>query len=73
LTNQEIDHEAETQPMENTHANEALEALVVSNGSSRAASVQEESAPNGEPGEPGEPQGEPKFDGTNGNLEDEEL
>jgi histone demethylase JARID1 len=70
LTNQEIDHEAETQPMENTHANEALEALVVSNGSSRAASVQEESAPNGEPGEP---QGEPKFDGTNGDLEDEEL
>ncbi|KAJ5517810.1 Zinc finger PHD-type [Penicillium expansum] len=70
LTNQEIDPDAENQAMENTHANEALEALVVSNGSSRAGSVQEESAQNGEPGEP---HGEPKLDGTNGDLEDEEL
>ncbi|QQK43545.1 PHD transcription factor (Rum1), putative [Penicillium digitatum] len=70
LTNQEIDPEADNQAMENTHANEALEALVVSNGSSRAASVQEESAQNGETGEP---HGEPKLDGTNRDLEDEEL
>ena len=70
LTNQEIDPEAEGQPMENTHANEALEALVVSNDSSRAASVQGESIQNGENGGP---QGGPKLDGTNGDLEDEEL
>lgn len=70
LTNQEIDPEADNQPMENTHANEALEALVVSNGSSRAASVQDESAQNGEHSEP---QDEPKLGGTNGDLEDEEL
>lgn len=70
LTNQEIDPEADNQPMENTHANEALEALVVSNGSSHAGSVQDESAQNGDHGEPRD---EPKLDGTNGDLEDEEL
>ncbi|KAJ5362824.1 hypothetical protein N7541_003668 [Penicillium brevicompactum] len=66
LTNQEIDPDAEPQPMENTHANEALEALVVSNGSSRAGSVPEE------PVEMGEPQDPPKLEGANEEL-DEEL
>jgi histone demethylase JARID1 len=68
LTNQEIDPDAEPQPMENTHANEALEALVVSNGSSRAASIQDESGQNGDGA-----QDEPKLDGANGDLVDEEL
>lgn len=45
LTNQDGDPEAE--PMD-SHANEALEALNASNGSSRAASVHEESAPSGD-------------------------
>lgn len=44
LTNQDVEQEVEQEPeaMDNTHANEALEALDVSNGSSRAPS------PNGE-------------------------
>jgi histone demethylase JARID1 len=67
LTNQEIDPDAEPQPMENTHANEALEALVVSNGSSRAGSVLEESAPSGET------QDVPKPEVTNGDIDDDEL
>ncbi|KAL3478408.1 PLU-1-like protein-domain-containing protein [Aspergillus californicus] len=37
LTNQDIDHEQDPEPMENTHANEALEALVV--GHDRSSSV----------------------------------
>lgn len=48
LTNQDVEGDAE--PMENLHANEALEALNVSNGSSRAGSVQAEQAPPGETG-----------------------
>jgi histone demethylase JARID1 len=64
LTNQEIDPEAEPQPMENTHANEALEALVVSNGSSRAGSVLEEA---------GEPQDGPKIKSTALDPDDDEL
>ncbi|CAG7923181.1 unnamed protein product [Penicillium olsonii] len=67
LTNQEIDPEAEPQPMENTHANEALEALVVSNGSSRAGSLPQE------PAAMGEPQDAPKLEGTNAQLDDDEL
>ncbi|KAJ5949005.1 hypothetical protein N7454_002312 [Penicillium verhagenii] len=46
LTNQDVDPESEA--MENTHANEALEALNASNGSSRASSPNDESAPNGD-------------------------
>lgn len=42
LTNQ--DNEPDTEPMENTHANEALDALNVSPGSSRAGSAQAEPA-----------------------------
>jgi histone demethylase JARID1 len=67
LTNQEIDPDAEPQPMDNTHANEALEALVVSNGSSRAGSVPEESVP------PAEPHDASRLEDTNGNADDEEL
>jgi histone demethylase JARID1 len=66
LTNQEIDPDAEPQPMENTHANEALEALVVSNGSSRAGSVPEESA------QTGQTQDGPKQESTNGDIDDDE-
>ncbi|KAJ5563000.1 hypothetical protein N7535_002554 [Penicillium sp. DV-2018c] len=68
LTNQEIDPDAEPQPMENTHANEALEALVVSNGSSRAASIQSDSGQNGDGA-----QDEPKLNGVTGDLSDENL
>ncbi|KAJ5108647.1 hypothetical protein N7456_005322 [Penicillium angulare] len=46
LTNQDVDPDAET--MENTHANEALEALDVSNGSSRAPSPNDENAAGGD-------------------------
>jgi len=43
---QEIDPDAEPQPMENTHTNAGpWRPLVVSNSSSRAGSVPEESAP----------------------------
>ncbi|KAJ5099630.1 hypothetical protein N7532_006631 [Penicillium argentinense] len=42
LTNQDVEPEAE--PMENLHANEALEALNASNGSSRAPSPNEDQA-----------------------------
>ncbi|KAJ5104644.1 Zinc finger PHD-type [Penicillium alfredii] len=48
LTNQDVEQEPEAEPIENTHANEALEALDVSNGSSRAGSVHEDPAPSGE-------------------------
>lgn len=46
LTNQDVEPEAEA--MENTHANEALEALNASNGSSRAPSPNDESVQNGD-------------------------
>lgn len=46
LTNQDAEPEAE--PMENLHANEALEALNASNSSTRAGSVNAESVPAGE-------------------------
>lgn len=67
LTNQEIDPDAEPQPMENTHANEALEALVVSNGSSRAGSI-----PN-EPVETSEPQDASRVESANVQPDDNEL
>ncbi|CAG8316293.1 unnamed protein product [Penicillium salamii] len=67
LTNQEIDPDAEPQPMENTHANEALEALVVSNGSSRAGSIPQE------PTEMSEPQDAPKLESADVELDDDEL
>ncbi|CAG8125521.1 unnamed protein product [Penicillium salamii] len=67
LTNQEIDPDAESQPMENTHANEALEALVVSNGSSRAGSIPQE------PTEMSEPQDAPKLESADVELDDDEL
>ncbi|CAG8940633.1 unnamed protein product [Penicillium salamii] len=67
LTNQEIDPDAEPQPMENTHANEALEALVVSNGSSRAGSIPQEST------EMSEPQDAPKLESADVELDDDEL
>jgi histone demethylase JARID1 len=67
LTNQEdVDPEAEGQSMENTHANEALEALVADNGSSRAGSVHEEPIQTGE-------SHEIKHEGTNEALDDSEL
>jgi histone demethylase JARID1 len=47
LTNQE-EVEPESEPMENLHATEALEALNASNGSSRAPSPNDDAAPNGE-------------------------
>lgn len=47
LTNQE-DVEPESEPMENLHATEALEALNASNGSSRAPSPNDDAATNGE-------------------------
>lgn len=46
LTNQ--DAEPDTEPIENLHANEALEALNASNGSSRAGSVHDEPAQSGD-------------------------
>ncbi|KAJ6155445.1 hypothetical protein N7470_006011 [Penicillium chermesinum] len=46
LTNQ--DNDPESEQMDNTHANEALEALNASNGSSRAASVHEEPVQTGD-------------------------
>lgn len=46
LTNQDVEPDAE--PIENLHANEALEALNVSNASSRAASANVDLAPAGE-------------------------
>ncbi|KAJ5182958.1 hypothetical protein N7492_000574 [Penicillium capsulatum] len=46
LTNQDV--EPDSEPMDNTHANEALEALNASNGSSRAPSVHDEPAPGGD-------------------------
>lgn len=46
LTNQ--DNEPESEAMDNTHANEALEALDASNGSSRAGSVHGETVQSGE-------------------------
>jgi histone demethylase JARID1 len=46
LTNQDVDPDAE--PMDNLHATEALEALNASNGTSRAGSAHDESAPTGD-------------------------
>lgn len=46
LTNQDVEPDSEA--MDNTHANEALEALDVGNGSSRAPSVHDEPAPGGD-------------------------
>ncbi|KAJ6070806.1 hypothetical protein N7467_012125 [Penicillium canescens] len=67
LTNQEdVDPEAEGQSMENTHANEALAALVADNGSSRAGSVHEEPIQTSE-------SHEIKHEGTNEALDDSEL
>jgi histone demethylase JARID1 len=64
LTNQE-DADPEGQSMENTHANEALEALVADNGSSRAGSVPEEPIQTGDH--------DIKHEGVNEALDDSEL